>query len=232
MITGYIIQTYLRNCSWTSEFGTDLENFIFLWQRKLTNNTQWSDFQRCWTLAALPISIAALQGWTQLSLCSLPSTDLFTTLILKLNLRECIFQRRKYSSACALLGCTQIPVRACLVVLQPQTPACFTAWILQLSHCLYYIETCSFMRKIKDLRCEPHLMPCGFVYDFYSPDRQSSFSFKEDIKPNFCLWLFYETCRKLIFRESLAHWSHLTDGYTDTTQTQGLHKPEIPKESS
>lgn len=152
-----------------------------------------------------------------------------------MNLCKCIFQRRKYSFACALLGYTQIPV---YMSCNPKPLPDFTAWVslniagLSLPSLYSIFETCSFMRKTKDLCCEPHSMPCGFVYDFYSTDRQSSFPFKEDIKPNFCLWLFYGTCRKLIFRETLAHWSHLTDGYTDTTQTQGLHKPEIPKESS
>lgn len=40
MVIGYIIQIHLRNSSWTSEFGTDLENFISLWWRKLTRNIQ------------------------------------------------------------------------------------------------------------------------------------------------------------------------------------------------
>lgn len=43
---------------------------------------------------------------------------------------------------------------------------------------------------------------------------------------------FYETYRKLIFWETFSHWSDLTDGCTDTTQPQWLHKLYIPKETS
>lgn len=141
-------------------------------------------------------------------------------------------------SLCPFWGAHKSLLRAVYMAWNPKALPDFTAWTslstagfsLPLLHSIF--ETCSFMRKIKDLCWEPHWMPCGFVCDFYSTDRQSSSPFQEDIKPNFCLWLFYETCRKLIFRESLAHWCHLTDGYTDTEQTQGLQEPEIPEESS
>jgi len=77
MVIGYIIQIHLRNCSRISDFGTDFENFISLWQRKRTRNIQWSDFQRCWTSAALHISIAVFQGLTRLRICSLSTICFF-----------------------------------------------------------------------------------------------------------------------------------------------------------
>lgn len=61
------------------------------------------------------------------------------------------------------------------------------------------------MRKIKNLCCQPNFLPCGFAYYFYSMDIHPSFPFKEDINANFCPNYFYETCRKLIFWETLAH---------------------------
>lgn len=138
-------------------------------------------------------SSSHFQGLPQLSLCLLSSIGFFNDSFIKINLCKMHLPEKKIQLCPFEVPKTSIPAHANFMSCNPKSLPDLTAWtslnIADLSLPLLHsrFETCSFMRKIKDLCCEPHWMPCGFVYDFYSTDRQSSFPFKEDVKPNFCL---------------------------------------------